>query len=47
MDRAAGVLENFEEGKKFKEHAIRRWLKEHPPMIMPGLNRLMSDPPKP
>ncbi|KAL6523419.1 hypothetical protein OROGR_017022 [Orobanche gracilis] len=43
-NRAAGILENFEEGKKYKEHALRRFLRGRRPEIMPKINGFFSDP---
>ncbi|GMH19036.1 hypothetical protein Nepgr_020877 [Nepenthes gracilis] len=42
--RAAGVLENFAEGEKYKEHSLRRFLRNRAPEIMPTINRFFSDP---
>jgi hypothetical protein len=28
-DRAAGVLENFKEGKAYKDHGFRRYVADH------------------
>lgn len=28
-DRAAGVLENFKEGKAYKDHSFRRYVADH------------------
>ncbi|XP_015070105.1 uncharacterized protein LOC107014628 [Solanum pennellii] len=44
--RAAGILENFEEGEKYAEHAIRKFARNRPPEIFPNLNRFFSDPQK-
>ncbi|KAH7851211.1 hypothetical protein Vadar_008657 [Vaccinium darrowii] len=42
--RAAGVLENYEEGKKYSEHALRKFVRNRPPEIMPKLNSFFTDP---
>nr|GMC72174.1 B12D protein [Ipomoea batatas] len=42
--RAAGVLENYEEGKKYAEHSLRKFVRNKSPEIMPSLNRFFSDP---
>ncbi|KAK6928061.1 NADH-ubiquinone reductase complex 1 MLRQ subunit, partial [Dillenia turbinata] len=42
--RASGVLENFEEGEKYAEHGLRRFLRTRPPQIMPAINNFFSDP---
>ncbi|OIT22417.1 uncharacterized protein LOC107786096 [Nicotiana tabacum] len=44
--RAAGVLDNFEEGQKYAEHAVRKFARSRPPEIFPSLNRFFSDPQK-
>ncbi|EPS70000.1 hypothetical protein M569_04763, partial [Genlisea aurea] len=43
-DRSAGVLENFEEGHKYKEHSLRKFVRNRKPEIMPALNSFFSDP---
>lgn len=42
--RAAGVLDNFEEGEKYAEHGLRKFLRTRPPQIMPSINKFFSDP---
>ncbi|XP_041014212.1 uncharacterized protein LOC121257317 [Juglans microcarpa x Juglans regia] len=42
--RAAGVLENFEEGEKYKEHGLRKFVRNKSPEIMPSVNKFFSDP---
>ncbi|CAL5079653.1 unnamed protein product [Urochloa decumbens] len=44
--RAAGVLENFEEGKKYSQHGFRKFIDGKKPEIMQSLNSWMADPPK-
>merc|ERR1711874_389989 len=43
-NRIAGVLENFEEGEKYAEHGLRKFVRNRPPQIMPSINKLFSDP---
>ncbi|KAJ7570507.1 hypothetical protein O6H91_01G123200 [Diphasiastrum complanatum] len=40
--RAAGLLENYREGKQYKDHAVRRFVSGHKPEIMPGINKYFS-----
>ncbi|XP_022955974.1 uncharacterized protein LOC111457808 [Cucurbita moschata] len=40
--RRMGVLENEEEGEKYAEHSLRRFLRTRPPEIMPAINRFFS-----
>ncbi|KAG8388632.1 hypothetical protein BUALT_Bualt02G0145600 [Buddleja alternifolia] len=42
--RAAGVLENFEEGQKYSEHALRKFVRNRRPEIMPSINSFFTDP---
>ncbi|WOL11295.1 hypothetical protein Cni_G20057 [Canna indica] len=42
--RAAGVLENFEEGEKYAEHGLRKFVRNKSPQIMPSVNGFFSDP---
>ncbi|KAJ8773644.1 hypothetical protein K2173_005890 [Erythroxylum novogranatense] len=42
--RAAGVLENFEEGEKYAEHGLRKYVRGRPSQIMPSVNRFFSKP---
>jgi hypothetical protein len=41
-DRAAGILDNYKEGKTYKDHGLREYLKDCSPEIMPVLNRYFS-----
>ncbi|CAL1406446.1 unnamed protein product [Linum trigynum] len=43
-NRAAGVLENFAEGERYSQHALRRFVRDRAPEIMPKLNSFFSDP---
>ncbi|KAG8365952.1 hypothetical protein BUALT_Bualt17G0025500 [Buddleja alternifolia] len=43
-NRAAGVLENFEEGKQYAEHSLRKYVRGRRPEIMPNVNGFFSDP---
>ncbi|XP_073317716.1 uncharacterized protein [Primulina huaijiensis] len=44
--RAAGVLENFTEGEKYCEHALRKFVRNRRPEIMPSINSFFTDPQK-
>ncbi|KAJ0969123.1 hypothetical protein J5N97_022000 [Dioscorea zingiberensis] len=44
QNRAAGVLNNFEEGEKYAEHSLRKFVRNKPPEIMPSVNRFFSSP---
>ncbi|KAL2241704.1 uncharacterized protein LOC105177540 [Sesamum indicum] len=41
--RRRAVLENQEEGEKYAEHSLRKFLRTRPPEVMPSLNRFFSD----
>jgi hypothetical protein len=43
-NRAAGVLDNFDEGKRYSRHGFRRFIDGKRPEIMPSLNSFMADP---
>ncbi|XVE85249.1 hypothetical protein DITRI_Ditri17bG0076900 [Diplodiscus trichospermus] len=43
-NRTAGVLDNFEEGERYAEHGLRKFLRQRPPQIMPSINSFFSDP---
>lgn len=43
-NRAAGVLDNFEEGEKYAQHGVRKFLRTQTPEIMPKLNKFFSNP---
>ncbi|GJN12231.1 hypothetical protein PR202_ga30524 [Eleusine coracana subsp. coracana] len=43
-NRAAGILENFDEGKRYSRHGFRQFIDGKRPEIMPGLNSFMADP---
>ncbi|KAL3728629.1 hypothetical protein ACJRO7_033244 [Eucalyptus globulus] len=42
--RAAGVLDNFAEGEKYSQHAVRRFVRNRPSQVMPSINNFFSDP---
>lgn len=42
--RAAGVLDNFSEGKSYSEHGLRKFVRGKSPEIMPNLNGFFSNP---
>ncbi|KAG2641335.1 uncharacterized protein LOC120668288 [Panicum virgatum] len=44
--RAAGVLENHDEGKRYSQHGFRKFIDGRKPEIMENLNSWMADPPK-
>ncbi|XP_044506220.1 uncharacterized protein LOC123225925 [Mangifera indica] len=41
--RSMGVLENHEEGEKYAEHGLRKFLRTRPPEIMPSINHFFSE----
>ncbi|KMZ71294.1 b12d [Zostera marina] len=43
-NRAAGVLDNHEEGEKYKEHYLRKLVRNKTPEIMPAINKFFTDP---
>lgn len=43
-NRAAGVLDNFAEGEKYKENFLRKYVRNKHPEIMPGINKFFTDP---
>ncbi|KAK3013871.1 hypothetical protein RJ639_009268 [Escallonia herrerae] len=43
-NRAAGVLDNFDEGEKYSQHFVRRFVRNKSPEIMPSINSFFSDP---
>ncbi|PKA57810.1 hypothetical protein AXF42_Ash015188 [Apostasia shenzhenica] len=43
-NRAAGVLENYEEGERYAEHGLRKFVRNKTPQIMPSVNNFFSDP---
>lgn len=42
--RAAGVLENYDEGEKYAEHPVRKFVRNKAPQIMPSINDFFSKP---
>ena len=42
--RSAGILENFEEGEKYSQHTVRKFVRNKTPQIMPSINKFFSDP---
>ncbi|CDP19974.1 unnamed protein product [Coffea canephora] len=40
--RKTAVLENQEEGEKYAQHSLRRFLRTRPPEIMPSINRFFA-----
>ncbi|KAF7006738.1 hypothetical protein CFC21_021745 [Triticum aestivum] len=45
-NRAAGIQENFDEGKRYSQHGFRKFIDRQRPEIMPAINNFFSDPPK-
>ncbi|PON64777.1 NADH-ubiquinone reductase complex 1 MLRQ subunit [Trema orientale] len=43
-NRAAGILENFEEGEKYSQHSLRKFVRNKPSQIMPSINKFFSEP---
>ncbi|XP_076950521.1 uncharacterized protein LOC143623516 [Bidens hawaiensis] len=43
VHRTMGVLENHEEGEKYAEHGLRRFLRTQPPEVMPTVNSFFSN----
>ncbi|XWS34624.1 hypothetical protein CRYUN_Cryun21dG0053800 [Craigia yunnanensis] len=43
-NRAAGILQNFEEGERYAEHGLRKFVRRKQPQIMPSINNFFSDP---
>ncbi|XP_059294602.1 (R,S)-reticuline 7-O-methyltransferase-like [Lycium ferocissimum] len=43
-NRGAGVLENVSEGEKYAEHALRKFVRNRSPEIMPSINGFFNDP---
>ncbi|MQL78019.1 hypothetical protein Taro_010458 [Colocasia esculenta] len=43
-NRAAGILDNFQEGERYKEHGLRKFVRTKSPEIMPSINGFFSDP---
>ncbi|KAF4375958.1 hypothetical protein F8388_010100 [Cannabis sativa] len=42
-NRSMGVLDNKEEGEKYAEHSLRRFLRTRPPEVMPTINHFFSE----
>ncbi|KAK1294808.1 hypothetical protein QJS10_CPA16g00241 [Acorus calamus] len=43
-NRTAGVLENFEEGERYAQHGLRKFLRTQVPEVMPSINKFFSNP---
>ncbi|KAJ6926782.1 hypothetical protein NC651_011014 [Populus alba x Populus x berolinensis] len=41
--RSMGVLGNNEEGERYAEHGLRRFLRTRPPEIMPAINHFFTE----
>ncbi|XP_034707548.1 uncharacterized protein LOC117930887 [Vitis riparia] len=44
--RKQAVLDNAEEGERYAEHGLRKFLRTRTPEIFPKVNRFFSDPEK-
>jgi len=42
-NRAAGILDNFEEGEKYAEHKLRKYVRNKSPEIMPSINKYFTE----
>lgn len=42
--RAAGVLENHEEGRRYAMHGLRSFVRDKTPEIMPAINKFFTEP---
>ncbi|KAJ8775222.1 hypothetical protein K2173_020226 [Erythroxylum novogranatense] len=42
-NRSKSVLENYEEGERYAEHKLRKFLRTRPPEIMPTINHFFSE----
>ncbi|PIA54311.1 hypothetical protein AQUCO_00900687v1 [Aquilegia coerulea] len=42
--RAAGVLDNFAEGERYKEHFFRKYVRNQSTEIMPSVNQFFAGP---
>ncbi|KAH7847098.1 hypothetical protein Vadar_021875 [Vaccinium darrowii] len=43
-NRTAGVLDNFAEGEKYSQHALRKFVRGKAPEIMPNVNKFFTEP---
>ncbi|XVF43789.1 hypothetical protein PTKIN_Ptkin02bG0068600 [Pterospermum kingtungense] len=43
-NRAAGILDNFEEGERYAQHGLRKFVRKRPSQIMPSINNFFSNP---
>ncbi|KAK4767609.1 hypothetical protein SAY86_015359 [Trapa natans] len=41
--RSTAVLDNADEGEKYRQHGLRKFLSTHPPEIMPSINQFFSE----
>jgi len=37
-NRSAGILENYEEGERYAEHGLRKYVRNRAPQIMSSIN---------
>ncbi|XP_075475919.1 uncharacterized protein LOC142515545 [Primulina tabacum] len=43
VHRKTAVLDNQEEGERYAEHGLRKFLRTRPPEVMPTVNRFFSN----
>ncbi|KAM7508095.1 hypothetical protein LguiA_018548 [Lonicera macranthoides] len=43
-NRTAGILDNHAEGEKYSQHALRKFVRNKSPEIMPNINNFFTDP---
>ncbi|KAJ8637366.1 hypothetical protein MRB53_011633 [Persea americana] len=41
--RSTAVLDNEEEGEKYAQHSLRKFLRQRPPEVMPAINEFFSN----
>ncbi|OWM64507.1 uncharacterized protein LOC116206957 [Punica granatum] len=41
--RSVPVLDNADEGEKYSQHSLRKFLRTRPPEIMPAINHFFSE----
>ncbi|GFQ00527.1 hypothetical protein PHJA_002196600, partial [Phtheirospermum japonicum] len=44
QSKAVVVLENIKEGEKYSKHALRKFVQNRRPEIMPSINIFFADP---
>ncbi|KAG9133675.1 hypothetical protein Leryth_018676 [Lithospermum erythrorhizon] len=43
QNRAAGVLENFDEGEKYAQHTLRKFVRGRRPEVFPNMNKYFAE----